>query len=44
MPRKNKNAFNRFDKRLTFKEYCKVLGISPKQRVKIIKYLNDESR
>lgn len=42
MARKNKNAHRnpRHDTRKSFRYFCKVLGISPRQRVKLIKYIN----
>ena len=40
MPRNNQGTRKRnFDTRLTFKQICKLLKISPLQRVKLIKYL-----
>ena len=40
MGRKNSNAGGRrFDTRMTFKEKCRILGISPLQRVKLMKYI-----
>ena len=43
MPRNNRGTRRRvFDTRLNFKQICKLLKISPLQRVKLIKYLRNE--
>jgi hypothetical protein len=37
MPRKNKKARKRDYARLTFKDACKIAGITPKQRLILIR-------
>jgi len=39
MGRKNKNARRAFDTKMSFKELCSRVGISPKQRIIIRRYL-----
>ena len=42
MPRNFKGTRRRnFDTRLTFKELCKLLRVTPLQRVKILKYIRE---
>ena len=42
MPRNSKGTRKRnFDTRLTFKQLCKQLGVTPLQRVKLLKYLKE---
>lgn len=35
--RKNKNAARKWHKPLTFKQICKIAGISPRQRIMLIR-------
>ena len=39
MPRRNNNAQRRIGKIYNFKQLCKKIGISPLQRVVIIRYV-----
>ena len=42
MARKNRNTRKRrFDTRLTFRQLCDRAGITPKQRIMIIRYLKE---
>lgn len=43
MPRKNKNARSLKYKQYTFKEYCRLIGVTPKQRVLLIRRFRKES-
>lgn len=46
VPRKNSNARRDrvFDTRLTFKQACRIVGISPKQRVKLYKLMTNNMK
>jgi len=40
--RKNSNAGGRrFDTRITFRKMCRLIGVTTKQRIMIIKYLKE---
>jgi len=42
VPRNYKNVDRRrFDTRLNFKQMCRLLGITPLQRVKLLKYMKE---
>lgn len=41
MPRKKNKARRRVYSRMTFRQMCYALGVTPLQRVKIIKYLKN---
>ena len=42
MPRNSKGTRKRrFDTRLNFKQICRLLGVTPLQRVKILKYIRE---
>lgn len=45
MPRTYKNTRKRrFDTRMTFRELCRAIGVRPKQRIMIIRYMKENRK
>lgn len=42
MPRRNNKRRTKLQHRMSFKKMCDLLGITPVQRVKLIKYMRNE--
>lgn len=46
MARKNRNGYpeRRFDTRMSLKQICRVLGVTPYQRIKLMKYIKQNDK